>query len=173
MREMNVDQKIDHDDVYLHYTNICKLYRGRPEMLLMKMSSNDRNLQMFRGGKVQILGALSNEEAENMRQEFEVRLKKIKQMENCHVSNLTITNLVASLQFPSPVYLRNLSHSNHDMSYEVEIFPAALIRKWHPAHVAIFHNGKMIVTGIKSVDMLETICEKISNYISQNRLTEK
>ena len=59
------------------------------------------------------------------------------------------------------------------MSYEVEIFPAALIRKWHPAHVAVFHNGKMIVTGVKSVQMLESICENVSVFLSQNRLSQE
>ena len=34
---------------------------------------------------------------------------------------------------------------------EIEIFPAALITSWKPAHVALFHSGYVIVTGIKSV----------------------
>ena len=173
MREMKVDQKIILENVYEMYEGESKFYRGRPEMLVMKMETNGRNLQMFRGGKVQILGRLSEEEAENMRREFVQKLRRVKKMENCQVSSLTIANMVASLKLTFPINLRNISHSNRDLSYEVELFPAALIRKWHPVHVASFHNGKVIVTGIKNLSMLNEIIENIQNFFSETQLCQK
>ena len=94
-------------------------------------------------------------------------------MEMCQVSPLSITNMVASLQLPSVINLQNISHSNHDVSYEVELFPAALIRKWYPAHVALFHNGKMIVTGVKSVSVLKDIFECTQKFVSDMYLLKK
>ena len=170
MREMQVDQKVPLEDVYHLYEEETKFYRGRPEMLLMRMKTNGRNLQIFRGGKVQILGHISDEEAEEMRREFITRLKKLKKMENCRVTNLTLANLVVNLQLPSKINLKNISHSNRDLSYEVELFPAALIRKWHPAHVAVFHNGKMIVTGIKSLNVVNDIYDSVQTFCSENHL---
>ena len=131
-------------------------------MVLMKMTSTQRNVQVFRGGKVQILGAVSDAEAESMRQEFERKLKRIKKMESCQVSSLTIKNMVVSLKLKLPVNLRKIVCSNEVLSYEVELFPAALIRKWHPIHVALFHNGKMIVTGVRSLSTLNDIVNSVS-----------
>ena len=170
MREMRVDRKVPLEDVYHLYEEETKFYRGRPEMLVMRMKTNGRNLQIFRGGKVQILGHVSDEEAEEMRREFVTRLKKLKKMENCQVTNLTLVNLVVSLQLPSNINLKNISHSNRDLSYEVELFPAALIRKWHPAHVAVFHNGKMIVTGIKSLNVVNDIYNSVKTFCSEKHL---
>ena len=170
MREMRVDRKVPLEDVYHLYEEETKFYRGRPEMLVMRMKTNKRNLQIFRGGKVQILGHIPDEEAEEMRHEFVWRLKRLKKMENCQVTTLTIVNLVVSLQLPSNVNLKNISHSNHDLSYEVELFPAALIRKWRPAHVAVFHNGKMIVTGLKSVNAVDDIYNSVKTFFSEKHL---
>ena len=167
MREMRVNQRIPLEEVHSHYRDESVLHRGRPEMLVMTMKVNGRNLQLFRGGKIQILGLIPIDDAENMRCEIWTRLRMLPKMETCHVSPLRITNMVASLQLPSAINLRNIAHSNQDMSYEVEVFPAALIRKWHPVHVALFHNGKMIVTGIKSVNVLNEIFERTQKFISE------
>ena len=173
MREMKVNQRIALEDVYQEYSNESTLYRGRPEMLVMRMTINNHNLQLFRGGKIQILGRIPNQDAENMRQEIIMRLRKVPTMRTCQVTPLTISNMVASLQLPSVINLQNISHSNHNMSYEAELFPAVLIRKWFPAHVALFHNGKMIVTGVKSISVLKEIFECTQNFISEKCLVKK
>ena len=169
MREMKVNQQIVLEELYHLYEDESKFYRGRPEMIVMRMR-NGRNLQIFRGGKVQILGRIPDEEAENMREEFVGRLKNLKKMVNCQVTRLTIVNLVVSLQLSSNINLKNISHSNHDLSYETELFPAALIRKWHPVHVAVFNNGKVIVTGIKSMNVVDDIMKSVMSFFSEKRL---
>lgn len=170
MREMRVNQGIPLEEVFQFYESESKLYRGRPEMLVMRMRTNRRNVQLFRGGKVQILGPITQKEAENMRREIILRLRRVDTMRMCQVSPLTITNMVASLQLPSAINLRNIPYSNRDLSYEVELFPAALIRKWHPIHVALFHNGKMIVTGVKEVAVLKAIFNRALKFVSENHL---
>ena len=81
--------------------------------------------------------------------------------------------MVASLQLPSAINLHNIKYSNQDVTYEVELFPAALIRKWSPAHVALFHNGKMIVTGVRHVDVLKEIFDYTLSFISEQCLEKK
>ena len=173
MREMKVDQVIALEDVFQLYQDESTLYRGRPEMLVMTMKVNQRNLQLFRGGKIQILGPIPNHEAESMRCEIMARLRSVPKMRMCQVTPLTISNMVVSLQLPSVINFQNILHSNHDISYEAELFPAALIRKWHPVHVALFHNGKVIVTGVKSVTVLKDIFNSINNFISDMCLLKK
>jgi TATA-box binding protein (TBP) (component of TFIID and TFIIIB) len=170
MREMRVSQGVPLEEVFQLYESESKLYRGRPEMLVMRMRTNGRNVQLFRGGKVQILGPIAQKEAETMRREIILRLRRVEKMRMCQVTALSITNMVASLQLPSVINLRNIPYSNRDLSYEVELFPAALIRKWHPIHVALFHNGKMIVTGVKEVAVLKTIFKRALKFVSENHL---
>ena len=55
-----------------------------------------------------------------------------------------------SAQLKTKPNLLKIQHSNAHVFYEIELFPAVLIRSWEPAHVALFHNGHVIVTGIKS-----------------------
>ena len=46
--------------------------------------------------------------------------------------------------------LSKIRYSNARVFFEVELFPAVLISEWNPAHVALFHNGHVIVTGIRN-----------------------
>ena len=59
------------------------------------------------------------------------------------------------------------SKSNNNVFYETELFPAALIQKWSPAHVAVFHNGKVIVTGIKTLDAFYDIMYALLQFLPQ------
>ena len=134
------------------------LHRGRPEMLVLRLS-NGRNIQLFRKGTLQILGRLSNSEAEVMRQDM-IRLLPHP------ISPLQTRNIVASAQLKNPLPLP--SFSNADISMEAELFPAALIRKWHPAHVALFHNGKVIITGVKCMTDFHTTLTQLLDFL-QNK----
>ncbi len=149
MRQMKVDREmhLENLDATLNDT---KLYRGRPEMLLMKMS-NGRNLQIFRSGTIQILGAISHLDAVLMCCEVKHRLrKKIVKMENFQMTNLTLKNIVVSAQLSKKVCLRSIKTGNKNIQYDGETFPAALITKWRPAHVSVFRNGKVVITGLKT-----------------------
>ena len=58
--------------------------------------------------------------------------------------------------------------SSDTVFYETELFPAALIRKWHPAHVAVFHNGKVIVTGLKTLSAFYNVMKSLLDFLPQN-----
>ena len=63
---------------------------------------------------------------------------------------------------------------NQYFSYEPELFPAALISYWSPAHVTLFPNGKGMITGIKdrdsAVDILHKLPTFLMNYADHCRL---
>ena len=57
---------------------------------------------------------------------------------------------------------------NKEFSYEAELFPAALISKWHPIHITLFPNGKGMITGIKyKQEALTTLC-KVPYFLENN-----
>ena len=156
MRTMRLKRKLNLED--LHATHGGKLYPGRPEMLLLPMS-NGRRVQLFRGGTIQILGAIPQNDAEKMRREILQRL--CLSME----TPLVISNMVVTAQLPN-LNLQVIHSSNSDIFFEAELFPAALIRKWEPAHVALFHNGKLVITGIKSLEQCQDILHAIHSHFS-------
>ena len=161
---MKVDLPIPLEEVHHAYPDITKLYRGRPEMLIMTMA-NGRNMQAFRGGKVQILGCVSDAEAENMRLNFMMKLRRLKAMQHCLVTKMTVSNLVISVQLKKCLSLHKFQSTNIDFFHEIELFPAALIRKWHPVHIAAFHNGCIILTGIKSVEHFYEIMSTLISFL--------
>ena len=142
MRTMKATTRIDLEG--LHRELGGKLYRGRPEMLVIPTSVG-KNIQMFRNGTIQILGHISQNLANFMCQE-------LKNWTHLQISPMKISNLVMSAQLKKKPCLSTIQHSNAQVFYEIELFPAVLIRIWEPAHVAVFHNGHVIVTGIKSIN---------------------
>lgn len=54
---------------------------------------------------------------------------------------------------------------NSNFSYEPELFPAALISKWNPAHVTLFPNGKVMLTGVKSIKEASKIIDKLHSFL--------
>ena len=79
------------------------------------------------------------------------------------ISNMVVTTQLMNLS------LRKIDKSDNDIFYETEIFPAALIRKWEPAHVAVFHNGKVVITGVKSISHCYSILHALHEYFVQNK----
>jgi len=167
MRIMEANAPINLECFHQEYKECTKIYRGRPEMVVMKMT-NARNMQLFRGGKIQILGLVSHVSAESMRHECIKRLRKLKP--NIQVSPMKIVNLVVKFQLKNPPVLRNIVKSDSSLFYEAELFPAALLSKWRPIHVAMFHNGQVIVTGIKCMSQIHDIMKKLDTYLSSPSL---
>ena len=88
------------------------------------------------------------------------------------ISDLTVDNLVISTQLSEHVTFSNIHSSNQDLSYEPELFPAALISQWLPVHVAIFHNGKVIITGLKSETQINPILQSLIDYVHDQKLVK-
>jgi TATA-box binding protein (TBP) (component of TFIID and TFIIIB) len=172
MRNMKVDRPIPLEEVSHIYPNVTKIYHGRPEMVVMKMT-NGRNMQMFRGGTVQILGCVSDMEAENMRLEFIVKLRRINMMHNSQVTKLTVSNLVISVQLTKAICLQKIASTDADFFHEIELFPAALIRKWHPVHIAVFHTGRVILTGLKSDEHFIDIMNTLTSFLETSHVLLK
>ena len=88
------------------------------------------------------------------------------------ISNLTLDNLVISTQLTESFTFSNIRESNSDLCYEPELFPAALVSQWLPVHVAIFHNGKVIITGLKSEKQAHDILDSLTNYVHTQKLVK-
>ena len=75
--------------------------------------------------------------------------------------------MVVSAKLTMDMSLKTITSSDSSVFYESELFPAALVRKWQPAHVALFHNKRIVITGVKSMDELPPLFSKITYFLSQ------
>ena len=169
MRNMKVNRIIPLEEVHRTFPTHTKLYRGRPEMVVMKMTTG-RNMQMFRGGKVQILGCVGEEDAETMRREFIEKLRLVETMQPFQVTKMTVSNLVMSVQLKKPIALHRIKSTNADVFYEIEIFPASLIQKWLPVHVAVFNTGRVIFTGLKSIEHFYSLLSTLISFLKASHV---
>ena len=85
-------------------------------------------------------------------------------------SNLIVSNLVISTHVNERISLAQCS--NHELTYEPELFPAMLINRWLPVHVAVFHTGKVIITGLKSETQVCPMLDKITDYLKSQNLVK-
>ena len=76
----------------------------------------------------------------------------------------TIKNIVIHYDFGEKFSFHKLL-CDKDFSFEPELFPAALISKWSPAHVTLFPNGKAMLTGIKSESEAVSVINKIPSFL--------
>ena len=165
MRQMTVTPGINLEEFHRRYGG--KIYLGRPEMIVNRLTNN-RNIQAFRSGRIQILGGITMGEAERMVDEFVCKLKVIQPL--TQASKLQTMNMVVKAKMNYPVRLRNIQSSDSESSYETEIFPALLISKWSPIHISLFHTGHYIVTGIKSEQCLRQVQHDLLSYLYEKNI---
>ena len=52
------------------------------------------------------------------------------------------------------------------VTYEPELFPALLLRRFMPVHVAVFHTGRCVLTGLRSLDQARDIMSQLNAYLN-------
>ena len=85
-----------------------------------------------------------------------------------NMTEMSVKNMVMSVQLNKDILLHSIPSSNCMIQYESEIFPAALITKWKPVLIAVFHNGKVILTGVKSLLHAQLITGLLIDYLSSH-----
>ena len=121
---------------------------------------------------MQILGRVPDADAEKMRLELIATFRKIGLLRHAQVTTMTVSNLVISVQLKRALCLRQITSTDSGFTHDAELFPAALIRKWHPVHIAAFHTGRLIFTGLKSVDQLYSMLPTLLFYLESRDLFE-
>ena len=139
------------------------LHRGRPTMLTCRMMT--KRVQFFPSGTVQILGGgVTPSLLNHLSAQISHLLSQCDS--NLLMGTWKVNNIVFHFDLMKRIKLNN-SVSTKNFSFEPELFPAALISKWHPAHVTLFSNGKGMITGVKSHDTAQCILDELPSYITQ------
>ena len=155
--------KLYSDDNRLAHSSV-KHYSGRPNMTRWKM--NGVTILFFTGGAIQVIGKEATLSlALKIRQIIKWIFKtKMKIAVAVNISQPVLQNMVVTCKYLKPFYLTGRSSSSLYF-YETELFPAALIRYWAPAHVALFPSGSLVCTGIKTWRSFYSIIRSLSHYL--------
>ena len=113
----------------------------------------------FPNGTIQCVGNSSDTDAEQVHAELcEVLHLKLPMWEVKSITVVCILNRTCDF--------RRLC-SNQNVTYEVELFPAAQMSLWRNVHVHLFHNGKMIITGITDVSQVSLVVNDVVTYFNK------
>ena len=170
MRVVNAHYQLQCDRrINLHHLSAAigpsgKLHRGRPTMLSCRMMT--KRVQFFPNGTVQVLGGgVTPSLLNHLHTQISHLLRQCDS--NFRMENWRVNNFVFHFEFPSKVKLNGCICTQH-FSYEPELFPAALISKWHPAHVTLFRNGKGMITGVKSEYDAQCILDDLPTFLAHH-----
>ena len=169
LREINVHYQVScgHQIDLLRLSKIVgkrgRLHQSRPTMLTCRFLK--KRMQFFPNGSVQLLGGGVTPALLSRALTLIQSLLKLIDIE-CELREWKINNAVFHFnlyrQFKLDQFL-----SAYDFSYEPELFPAALISKWRPAHVTLFPNGKGMITGVKQKEHALTILREVEAFFQQ------
>ena len=129
-----------------HQANV-KYYSGRPHMTRWQLSG--LTILFFSGGAIQMMGKLATQSLVQRMRKTVLWMLTSKMQMVVDISQPVLKNMVVYCKYMKPFRLRGRP-SNAHYFYEAELFPAALIRRWAPAHIALFPSGSLLCTGIKS-----------------------
>jgi transcription initiation factor TFIID TATA-box-binding protein len=124
---------------------------------------------VFASGKVVVTGAKIESDAKAAAKKYAGIIRRIGMQ--CRFTEFKVQNIVASCDVRFPIRLEGLAYThNHFCSYEPELFPGLVYRMAEPKVVLlIFVSGKVVLTGAKSREDIQTAYDNIYPVLRQFR----
>jgi transcription initiation factor TFIID TATA-box-binding protein len=121
----------------------------------------ESKVSIFPSGKLIVIGANSEEAAENNLRYAIKQLRKRGFAKNKKYEML-VRNIVVTVDIGNPIDIEELHNFLPGLVYEPEQFPGAIFRSViHNVTVLIFTSGKMVMTGLQSVDSIRSIVNSV------------
>jgi len=159
----NLHQRVDLQDVaklpYIIYNS--KIYRGR--VAYLKTPNMYGKVTIFPSGKLISIGTRSQKDSQNDLEHTVTVLSEASLIKPVKVE-ADIRNIVVLLQLKQVEFGKMAEHMGG--IYEPEQFPGIIFR---PEEVdvtyMIFNSGKIVISGIKSISLIETVVDYIEEVI--------
>lgn len=128
-------------------------------MLTWRMLKKEKLLTIlfFPNGTIQCIGSC----------EDELTTKVHEYLQNLLNQNLPpwdVRTMTVLCEVNFPCNLRNIT-SSKEITYEIDLFPAAQMTICSPYHIHVFHNGKVVITGIKDMSCIPKIMNDIKCHL--------
>ena len=135
-------------------------------MLTWRVKKKEKSLTIlfFPNGTIQCVGNSSDEALQDVHSDLSLVLQSVPS--SWEVKSMTVLCILKS-----SCDFRNL-HSNKNVTYEIELFPAVQMSFWQSIHVHVFHNGKLVITGIRNLCSIPKIVNEVFTYLNLNMKTD-
>ena len=141
--EINCELNMEYLNFSLPYFNYNKQrFNGG----ILKLQDPKCTFLLFRTGKIVCLACKTMEVVHSSMNRLVTLLPEF----NARITDIKIVNVVASFNFGRRVKILDLATDRGDATYEPEIYPAVIIEK-NGGKALIFHTGKIIITGCRSI----------------------
>jgi len=143
----------------------CEYNPRRFSALVVRSKHPKTTALIFASGKLVITGSRTlNDLEQSVR--MHVRAIRKAAYPACKVERMTVHNMVASCNIDAPLRLEalclGLGGSSGGAELDAEIFPGLIFRLQQPSvTMLIFVNGKIVITGASSQDVIIAAFEKI------------
>jgi transcription initiation factor TFIID TATA-box-binding protein len=129
---------------------------------ILKFKDPKASLLLFKNGKVVCVGCKKRKLIEQtIEKTVRLLLPYAKKIIKRKKPQIEITNIVAAASFDMQLDLYKIAYKLHDVEYEPEQFPGAILKFKDPkASLLLFKNGKVICAGAKNEKEIVTTLEK-------------
>jgi len=137
---------------------------------IMRIQAPRTTALAFSTGKMIVTGAPDVPSAKRATKKHALLLKKVGF--DVRITNYRISNMIGTTDVHVPVALETFAaRYPHQTSYEPEIFPGAMFYMTEPACCCtVFCSGRITITGVKSVEDLETAGRKIDELLGDAKV---
>ncbi len=136
--------------------------------LYVRLEEDGPLITIYRSGKYIISGCSSKELLHETNEAFQRMLADLDVIEENTQTGFTIQNVVCTAMLDEPVSLNALAIGLglEVTEYEPEQFPGLVYRPEEiGAVLLVFANGKMVITGAKSIDTAESAYEHLQSKV--------
>jgi len=128
------------------------------------LTINKRKIIFYPTGKYIFTGLKNFDEISSQFDEMKLILKPFLTVDQFNIP--IVQNIVLTTQIPRLIILADLIKRDNDscLQYNPTKFPAVIFRTNHGTAL-IFSNGKIVITGIKSIKAAETIKQEIAERL--------
>ena len=137
--------------------------------LKMRLEPENYYIAFYKSGKFLITGIKSMEEVSNIAERVVATLKEngvLIEIENIEIQNIVILDYI-DLKIPLEKLIIYLV--DEDASYEPEQFPGLVFRE-EKASFLLFNSGKIILTGVRTLDDAKKYLKKFKDKIGKYNL---
>ena len=165
-----VSTSLEHDIPLEKMAAVLSNTEYNPEQfpgLVIRIKDPKTSALIFSSGKVVCTGAKSIDKVEESLEQIKESLKKI----NINITikpKITIQNIVASGSIGMDLNLNKLAMKLENTEYEPEQFPGLVYKLMEAkATFLLFSNGKIVCTGTKSKEQVDTAVEKLIEVLKK------
>ena len=143
-----------------------RLHRGRPTMMSCRLLK--KRVLFFPNGGVQVIGGgVTKTLLNHLLRKIDILLRLCSVTAPPCQLQWTVNNIVFQFNLHRRFKFDRYK-CNKDFSFEPELFPAALISRWIPAHVTLFSNGRGMITGVKERSTAVELLRKLPAFLTEH-----